>query len=70
MAGKDGKYPLCLDFKLLARQKRLLLELLSEHKGSKYDEIDGIVYMIDAIQDHAVKAGVEAEDVVFPKEVK
>ena len=70
MACKECSYPLLLDFGLLARQKLLLLELLAEHKGTKYDEIEGIVYMIDAIQDYAVKAEIEAEDVVFPKEVK
>ncbi len=48
MACKECSYPLLLDFGLLARQKLLLLELLAEHKGTKYDEIEGIVYMIDA----------------------
>jgi len=70
MACKEANYPLRIDFDTLAKQKALLLELLSEHKETKYDEIEGIVYMIDAIQDYAVKAEIEAEDVVFPKEVK
>ena len=54
----------------MGRQKLLLLELLAEHKGTKYDEIEGIVYLVDAIQDHAVKAEVEAENVVFPNKAR
>lgn len=49
-----------IDLKLLAKQKRYLISLES-------DQVDGIVILIDYIQDYLVNELGYPEDVVFPK---
>ena len=72
------KVPLNIDFKLLAKQKQMLLKTinyLDRHptiakkilppKGS-YDLLNGLVYLLDNIQDKAVDTKQIPESSVFP----
>jgi hypothetical protein len=54
-----------INFKLLAKQKRTILGLIDKVGGKKSENIEGIVNLIDHIQDQAVSQGIE-EKVVFP----
>lgn len=51
-------------FKMLADQKRELLELLDSGKAS--DQIHGLVHLIDHIQDQCVDACGIPQQIVFP----
>lgn len=71
LMGKEG-------FRLLARQKRILDELRKDVAEGKLkgagktkqvkimDTIDGLLNLLDHIQDQAVDTGQVPEDVVFP----
>jgi len=52
-------------FKMLAEQKQELLQLLSA--GTASDRINGVVHLIDHIQDTAVDQCELPEDLVFPR---
>ena len=53
--------PMNIDFDLLKKQKSLLLSLINSNNG-KLDELNGVVNILDAMQDHAI------DDLGFPEE--
>jgi len=58
---------LTLDFDQLRHQKAYLLSLLLTTR--KYDKLEGILNIIDEIQDQAVDANGVDDEVVFGKKV-
>lgn len=63
MATNRVTVTLDIDFGLLKDQKSFLLDLLIRTR--KYDQLEGILNIIDEIQDQAVENGVEEEVVFF-----
>ena len=56
-----------MDWEQLRRQKRTLLDLLCDHQkeDDKFFELNGLINLIDIIQDAAVKAKHATEEEVF-----
>jgi hypothetical protein len=61
-----------IDFKLLRKQKRVLISLASDKRvrtsKSRVDALEGIINLIDHMQDAAVDSGAASEDTVFGSE--
>jgi len=56
-----------IDYALLRKQKSSLLELLSDEKSltaKHHMSLDGILYLLDNLQDYAVETGID-ENIVF-----
>lgn len=61
MTPDEAQLFLSIDWALLRQQKAALLEIIFQ--GTPYeDQLDGLVHLIDAIQDQSVQCGIpEAE---------
>jgi hypothetical protein len=59
-----------IDFKLLRKQKRVLISLASDKRTSKsrVDALEGIINLLDHMQDAAVESGAASEHTVFGSE--
>lgn len=62
-----AKFEVNIDWKLLAQQKRALLKLYFDNAGNERKHIEGVINMIDEIQDQANDQG---EPVVWLSENK
>jgi len=56
-----------IDWSLLSVQKERLISLISDNDDCEL--LDGLLHLLDRIQDQAVLEGIE-ESVVFPNEIK
>ena len=61
-----------IDFKALKEQKRILIDMImdwgkADDEGQRNDaqEVEGVVYLLDAIQDEVVELGLRTEKEVF-----
>ncbi len=54
-----------VDYALLQTQKLTLLYLASVHDGHQRESLDGIIALIDELQDAVVADGIKAESDVF-----
>ena len=54
-----------IDYALLQTQKLTLLHLASVHDGHQRESLDGIIALIDELQDAVVADGIKAESDVF-----
>lgn len=52
-----------MDFELLRQQKRTLCYMLINADEEEYDTLEGILNLIDYIQDTAIEQGVPREEV-------
>ena len=59
-----------IDWELLRRQKVELLDVINMYKLPAGNHLDGVVYLIDHIQDSAVDSGYYTEEQVFGKREK
>jgi hypothetical protein len=79
MAKSNGlvfSFPLRIDFRELRKQKQQLLDLMADAKAlggehvKKAENLEGLVHLIDAIQDHAVNYEGLPEREVFDLEAE
>lgn len=54
-----------IDYKQLREQKSQLLETINERSGNSSDPLDGLVHLLDALQDNAVNFLGKTEEKVF-----
>jgi len=57
-----------IDFEALRNQKLSLLQVMEVTNNYDKENLDGILSLIDAIQDAVVEDGIEKESVVFKLE--
>ena len=63
----DFRMPLRLNWKMVRAQKRALVEALNREAPRKHHPLDGLLHLLDAIQDYAVEHKIADEKQVFGK---
>ena len=57
-----------IDYKLLQQQKQSLIDLLDmEEVMPVWEQLEGLISLIDSVQDAVVEDGIETEENVFGK---
>ena len=60
-----------IDFKLLREQKETLIKTIQDSNVREdFNKLDGIVYMIDSIQDYAVNVKGYDEELIFGTKIE